>query len=54
MIIKINNGNCGSTKKIEDTNEVYKYLLQNVDDNTIEVVVKKQHNAGCTVLPKTD
>ena len=54
MIIKIDNGNYGSTKEIDGTNEVHQYLLQNIDDNTIEVVVKKQHNAGGTVLSKAD
>ena len=54
MIIKIDNGNYGSTKEIDGTNEVHQYLLQNIDENTIEVVVKKQHNAGGTVLSKAD
>ena len=35
MIIKIDNGDYGSTKKIDDINEVHKYLLQNIDDSTI-------------------
>lgn len=54
MNIKIDNGDYGSTKKIDDVSEVCKYLSQTIDDNTTEVIVKKQHNADCTVLPKTD